>query len=143
MVSERERVAFTQVLNILNNIEKEYYDKIPSDTIKMLENNKVEYYQYYNEKGQTKLSDLAKQILCYLNLEYWSSPDEKKELITIYEKNEKEASEKYDIDKIFYNRKNNNSLETNNTDEQNGKNELIEYKENWFKKFLNMLFHRK
>ena len=135
MVSERERVAFTQVLNILNNIEKEYYDKIPSDTIQMLENNKIEYYQYYDEKGQTKLSDLAKQILCYLNLEYWCSQDEKKELKNIYEDNDIKASEKYSIDNIFNIKKETINNAVNYVDDDT-KKELIEYKENWIRRLL-------
>ncbi len=139
MYNKTEEVAFTQVLNILNNVDKIYYDKIPKNIIELLENNKIEYYQYYDEKGKTKISYLAEQLLCYINLEYWCDNDEKIELIKKYKKNDEINSKKYNINKIFETRKKNNEI-LNNTKQNNS--QLIEYKTNWFKRLMKRIFRR-
>ena len=139
MYNKTEEVAFTQVLNILNNVDKIYYDKIPKNIIELLENNKIEYYQYYDEKGKTKISYLAEQLLCYINLEYWCDNDEKIELIKKYKKNDEKNRKKYNINKIFETRKKNNEI-LNNTKQNNS--QLIEYKTNWFKRLMKRIFRR-
>lgn len=123
-----EIIAYSQINNILNNIEEEYYQKIPKKLIEFFKNNSLEYCMYYNDKGELKISKLAEQILCYLNLEYWSSEEEKEELLKKYKENQEEIYAGYDILKIFENRKN---------DKGNfvGERQLI-VRENWFKKIL-------
>lgn len=139
MASYTERVAFTQVLNILDNIEKTYYDKIPTETINIFRNNKIENYQYYDEKGRTKISELAEQILCYLNLEYWCDEKEKNELINSYNKNDEILNVKYNINNILKKRNKIKNIEKFvQTEEKN----VVEYKEKWFKRLLSFFRRR-
>lgn len=140
MISQTEQIAFTQVLNILNNIESEYYEKIPKDIIELFTQNNIEYYQYYDENGQTKISDLAEQILCYLNLEYWCNEQEKKILIEKYKKNDENLERKYDISSIFE-RKEKVKQESRNN-EKKEELQLIEYKQNWIMKLINKIISR-
>ena len=84
-----ETVAYTEVLNILRHVEKEYYEKVPKKFIEFLEQNSLKYYRFYEPDGEVKMSKLTEQILCYLNLEYWSDEEEKKRLTKIYEENDK------------------------------------------------------
>lgn len=137
MATKTEKIAFTQVLKIINNVEDEYYKKIPTDIIETLKKNQTDYYQYFDDNGEEKLSDLATQILCYLNLEYWCNEQEKKEFINIYKKNDETATEKYDVNEIFMSRKN-----TKDNNKTKGK-EMVKYKENWLKKLFKRFFGKK
>ena len=106
MITNEEAIACTETLQILNLIEKEYYDRIPKDLIDLLQANAIKYYQYFDEKGNLKISNLTEQILCYLNLQYWCTEEEKERLIKKYEENDQKLKEKYDIDKILEKRTN-------------------------------------
>ena len=140
MATTTEKIAFTEVLNILNFIEKEFYNKIPTEIINIFEKNKIDYYQYYDEKGKLKVSNLTEQILCYLNLEYWCKEEEKKELIKKYVQNDELLTKKYDINTILEKRKNKNTKTiTSTTDEKS----MIVYKENWIIRLFNKIFKRK
>jgi hypothetical protein len=102
MITQKEKVAFTELLYILNNVETEYYEKIPKELIKLFEDNSIKYYQYYDKNGQLKISELTEIILCYLNLKYWSDSIEKNKLIKHYLENEQKLKDKYDIYKSFH-----------------------------------------
>lgn len=102
------RIANREILNILKNINYEYSSKIPISYIEFLINNSIEdednEYPGFDEEGNIKISSLAEEILDYLNLEYWATEDEKKKLIEIYTKNEKELNEKYNTENLFKNK---------------------------------------
>jgi len=126
-ISKEELIAYSQINNILNHIEKEYYQKVPVYLINFFENNALDYGLYYDDKGDLKISKLTELILCYINLEYWSTEEEKQELIKQYIKNQKENDKQYDISKIFESKK--AKKYSQNT------NELI-LNENWFQKII-------
>lgn len=112
-------IACTEILNILNYVEKEYYDKVPNDLIELFKQNSIKFYQYYDENGNLRMSNLTKQILSYINLEYWCEPEEKEKLIEMYKENDKELSEKFDIQKIFDEReKRKNTIKENKEESQ-------------------------
>lgn len=100
-------IAYTEVANILKYLEKEYREKIPKEIIEYINENSLEYSMCFDEKGDFKLSQLADEILCYLNLEYWCTEKEKKELIEKYKNNEEKLSEIYNVNKIFEKKKQN------------------------------------
>ena len=76
------------------------------------------------------MSQLTRDFLSYLNLEYWSSEEEKKELIEIYKENSKKNHEKYDV---FHDLKNfNNKVETK-------EGNLTVVKESIWRKIINKL----
>ena len=140
MATKTEKIAFTEVLNILKYMEKEFYYKIPSEIIDVFKRNKIEYYQYFDENGNLKVSNLTEQILCYLNLEYWCKEEEKKELIKKYVQNDELLSKKYDINTILEKRKNKNIKTTTSTIDEKS---MIEYKENWIMRLFKKIFKRK
>ena len=125
-----EAIACTETLFILNMLEKEYYDKAPLNFINFLEENSIKYYQYFDNNGEVKMSQLTRDFLSYLNLEYWSSEEEKKELIEIYKENSKKNHEKYDV--FHDSKKLNNKVETK---EEN----LTVVKESIWRKIINKL----
>lgn len=126
-ISKEELIAYSQINNILNHIEKEYYQKVPVYLINFFKNNALDYGLYYDDKGDLKISKLTELILCYINLEYWSTEEEKQELIKQYIKNQKENDKQYDISKIFESKK--AKKYSQNT------NKLI-LNENWFQKII-------
>lgn len=138
----KEQIAYTEISNILDNLEKEYLEKVPKKLIEFFHDNSLEYYNLcFDGEGNIKLSPLAEEILCYLNLEYWSTKEEKQKLIEKYKVNEENLKNKYDIDLIFKNRKNKtkkNILQDNTTEEgkPQEKNELTEIKESIIQKII-------
>ena len=122
-------MAYTEVANILKYLEKEYKEKIPKEIIKYINENSLEYSMCVDKKGDFKLSEQAKEILCYLNLEYWCTEKEKKELIEKYKKNEEKLFAIYDVNKIFEKKK-------ENVTEKREENTMIQIKENLFTKII-------
>ncbi len=98
--TEDEIIACTQVLQLLNNVDKEYYYKLPLEIIDLLERISLQVYQYFDDKAQFKKSDLAEAILCYINLEYWSNDEEIQDLTSLYENNDLEIKRKQEQDTI-------------------------------------------
>lgn len=101
----KEIMAYTEVMNVLHYIEKEYFDKIPKELIEYWEENSLAYHMCWDRNGNFRISPLAEEILCYLNLEYWCNQEEKKKLIEIYKNNDRKLAEAYDIYKILENKK--------------------------------------
>ncbi len=131
----KEEMAYTEVLNVLNYIEKEYLEKVPKEIIDFLEKNSLEYPMCFDANGDFKISPLAEAILCYINLEYWCDSEERKKFIEIYKRNDEKLSESYDITKVFENR-NQKKEENKKLDETTS---LIEIKENLFQKIINKI----
>ena len=128
-ITEKERIAFTETLFILKNIEKEYEDKIKKDIINLLEENSIKYYMYYDNNLELKISELTKQILCFINFEYKEDENEKKELIKKYNEEEEKQKEKYDIKKVFEKRKE----EIKNKEKTEEQTKIIPFKKNIWK----------
>ena len=135
--------SFAEVYDIIMHLEKELYDKIPKNFIKIVESNMDKEYKVnidYNKNinDQNLLQD-TRAILSLVYRDYLCSPEEKKELI---EKDKKELEleeerkrEKYNPDNIF---KNANTTKIEES-EQKENTQIVEYKENIFKKFINKI----
>ena len=104
-ITKEEVIAYSEINNILNHIEKEYYQKIPIQLIDFFKDNALGYGLYYDDKGNLKISKLAEQILCYINLKYWATEEEKQDLLIKYNENQEKINESYDISKIFEQKK--------------------------------------
>lgn len=94
---------------ILNLIDSEMKNKVSADFIKFIKEEKDNEYKP-NIKQDIPLEEQnilpeTIDILALLKLNYWCNEEEKKELLELLNKNEqkfqKEAKEKYDIDKLF------------------------------------------
>ena len=99
--------AFSEIDMILNLIDSEMKNKVSADFIKFIKEEKDNEYKP-NIKQDIPLEEQnilpeTIDILALLKLNYWCNEEEKKELLELLNKNEqkfqKEAKEKYDIDK--------------------------------------------
>lgn len=101
--------AFSEVDMILDLIDSEMKNKVSANFIKFIKEEKDNNYKP-NINPELPLEEQnilpeAIDILALLKLNYWCNEEEKKELLKVLNKNEqqfqKEAKEKYDIDKLF------------------------------------------
>ena len=117
-MNDNEGLAYSEVDEILNNLEDEYVEKIPMKIRQFFKETKNKEYkpiiridvplEEQNLKRETII------LLAILNLNYWcESEEEKQELLNSFSKNEelkeqerKELEERYNPDNLFKKRKN-------------------------------------
>lgn len=129
--------AFSEVDMILDLIDSEMKNKVSANFIKFIKEEKDNNYKpnINSELPLEKQNILPEtiDILALLKLNYWCNEEEKKELLKILNKNEqqfqKEAKEKYEIDKLF---------KTNKTKEIIDLPEKVE-SENFIKKLIKFI----
>ena len=103
---------FAEVLDIINNSEKEVKAKIPEKLYQQFEKNTDKSYKvnidYSKEDWDNNISEETKEILALIYRDYIVSPEERKELIkeeAEFEKQkELELREKYNPDNLFKNK---------------------------------------
>ena len=101
--------AFSEVDMILDLIDSEMKNKVSANFIKFIKEVKDNNYKpNINPELPLEEQNILPEtidILALLKLNYWCNEEEKKELLKVLNKNEqqfqKEAKEKYDIDKLF------------------------------------------
>ena len=111
--------SYSEVYDIIKHLDKNLYNKIPAQFIEILKENmdinynvEIDYNKSINEQ---KLLKDTKIILSIIYRDYLCSEEKKKELIEKDKADlvryEKELREKYNPDKIFKNRIQNNNTE--------------------------------
>jgi len=141
-------IAYSEVLEILKYISLDEYSKIPSDKIKMFEENAIKDYQFnYNPNltlNEQNVSKRAKAIIAILFRDYWATDIQREKIETKQKydriKIEDEKKEKYNPDNIFNNRK------TENVETVAEPVAMIEYRESFFSRIINKIkniFRRK
>ena len=131
--------AYTEVYEIIKQLDEEEYNKIPSEVIKAIEENRNTEYEFdLDEDIELKEQELlpeTKAILFNLFRDYLSTPEQKEKIIKMQveerRKNEQNKSKQYNLD-IFANKPKNRDIREEHI-------ELIEYKENIFKRILNKI----
>ena len=102
--------ACTEILVLLNNMEPEYFKKVPRDTIEFFKNNSDKNYSFIYDVNvpfaEQKVSERTLALLAILNIKYWcESAEEKQQLIAMYNENERkkqdELRKKYNPDNLF------------------------------------------
>jgi hypothetical protein len=129
--------AFSEVDMILDLIDSEMKNKVSANFIKFIKEEKDNNYKTnINPELPLEEQNILPEtidILALLKLNYWCNEEEKKELLKVLNKNEqqfqKEAKEKYDIDKLF---------KTNKTKEIINLPEKVE-SENFIKKLIKFI----
>ena len=104
--------AYSEVLEVLNHMSKDEYDKIPKEMIDMFQANRNNKYQFrYDLKKEFEEQDISKRaklILAILFRDYWATPYQKEKIIAKqnYERQklEQQKIEKYNPDNIFKNK---------------------------------------
>lgn len=141
--------AYSEVLEVLNHMSKEDYNKIPKDMIEMFQtncNNKYQFrYDLNKEFENQEISRRAKLILAILFRDYWATPYQKEKIIAKqnYERQklEQQKFEKYNPEIIFKNKRQPIIEEVKNI------NSMIEVKDKkWYQKIFKLikkLFKRK
>lgn len=131
--------AYTEVYEILEQLDEEEYSKIPSEVITAIkENRNTEYEFKLDEELELKEQELlpeTKAILFNIFRDYLSTPEQKEKIIKMQAeerlKNEQKKAKQYNSD-LFANKQKVQSGEIEHT-------ELIEYKENIFKRIFNKI----
>ena len=131
--------AYTEVYEIIEQLNEEEYNKIPPQVIKAIEENRNTEYEFeLDEDIELKDQELlpeTKAILFNLFRDYLSTPEQKEKIIKMQAeerlKNEQKKQEQYNSD-IFANKQKKQTIKEEHT-------ELIEYKENIFKRIFNKI----
>ncbi len=142
------RNAYTEVYTILQDLDEEEYNKIPPEVIETLDTNRNKEYEYFLDdelelKDQPMLPE-TKAILFNLFRDYLATPEQRTKIIKMQnearQKNELKKQQMYNTD-VFANKSinkttklNENEVKTNNNEKQ-----IVEYKENIFKRILNKI----
>lgn len=134
--------AYKEVIEILKYVSKEDYDKIPKDKIELFEANANKDFNFTYDINKTldeqNVSKKAKTIIAILFRDYWAT-DAQREKIKAKEQydrriKEEENREKYNPDNLFKKHEEIENIETINKN-----NQMIPYKESFFKKIFNKL----
>lgn len=141
--------AYSEVLEVLNHMSKEDYNKIPKDMLEMFQincNNEYQFrYDLNKEFEEQGISKRAKLILAILFRDYWATPYQKEKIIAKqnYERQklEQQKFEKYNPERLFENKRQPIIEEVKNI------SSMIEVKkEKWYQKIFKViknLFKRK
>lgn len=110
-VSLDQAYAFAEILEILSFTHISLVEKVPNKLISIFRNNALSTYEYHLNQDipleDQELSPETATLLTLISLNYWCTPEEKKELQQILIENEKiqnaELEEKYNINNLFNN----------------------------------------
>lgn len=140
MEKEEYAVACTEILEVINYVSKEDYNKVPKDVLQVLEKNKkddiVFLYNPWKDINEQKMSETGRVMLASFFRDYWATEVQKNK-IKAFQNNkrhqiEEENRQKYNTD-IFKNR---NTTINESQNEQAENIQLVEYKENIFRRIL-------
>ncbi|MBQ3414280.1 MAG: hypothetical protein IJH39_02825 [Clostridia bacterium] len=143
-LSNNYRMAITEVLEILKNVEIDEYNKIPKKTITFLEEQKDPNYIFTIKPNQNfediKIMDETKGFLSFIYYSYICNSDEERKLYLItLNHNEKkfqdELRKKYEYSNLF----NDKTEKKENLIVDNDTTQMVKYKQNFFIKFINTI----
>lgn len=109
-MDKSDMIAYTEVDKILDLMDEQFQQKIPSKLRKLISENKLSDYNVTINPNiplkQQKISRKALTILAVLNYNYWCVEEsDKRELIEKYKQNDKDKQEKlreqYNPDLLF------------------------------------------
>ena len=127
-------IMFNEVYSVLNLLGREYIYKLPNNVYEFIKNERVPNYEFNINMERDVISQISKDTLAfisYLNLKYWATLEEQRELIKIYKENDiKKEKSKLKFNPI--------TILNNNTKEIESK-ALIKEEQNWYKKLKNII----
>ena len=143
MKNEEYEIACTEVLEVLNYISKEDYNKVPKDVIQVLEKNKTNdmtfLYNPWKDINEQEMSTIGRLMLASFFRDYWATPEQRAK-INSFQNNkrkiiEKEKEERFDTKNLFKTKAEIDEKIENNPE----KTDIIVYKDNIFKKILDKI----
>ena len=140
MITKEYAMAYTEVVEILKYVPDEDIQKIPEEKIEFYKNNMDNEYNYKldmtKELEEQEMSDITKAILANIFRDYWATPYQKERIEAKekydLEKLEEEKREQYNPDNIFKNKK-------EKTVEENTNLPVEIKKETFFKRLINFI----
>lgn len=159
-LAKERREAYVEVLEILDNMDIYYKEKVPLNIIRHFKDNASKEYKFnidlFKPLEEQKLKDITKNVLAMLNLNYWcETEEEKKEWAEIYarnQKNQEKLQEKYNLDDVFNKRKEQTLEKLREDKELEGKRlqeeaamleaarlEIVQYEEPLLEKVINKI----
>jgi len=134
--------AAVEVLDILDNTNKEDVSKIPQSFIEFLVSiASPEYrvdFDHSKKIGKLNIKEKTKELLGVIYINWWCDKNKqeeyKKQIKELEINKQKEIQEKYNPNKIFENKKQENISESHINIVQNEAVAMVEYKENIFKR---------
>lgn len=131
--------AFSEVYDIINHLDKKLYKRIPIGFIQMIKEYKDNTYQpqidYSKSINKQKLLKDTDIILSLIYRDYICSDEKREELkyndIIQLKKEQEEKAIEFNYDDIFKKKKQDASINLNT--------EIVEYKENFFKKIIRFI----
>lgn len=138
--------AYSEVLEILKNISKEDYEKVPSEKIDLFEKNANKNYNFQYDANLTldeqDVSKRAKAIIAILFRDYWATPEQREKILAKQNYDriqiEKDKQKQYDVNNIFKNKERKIEIVENSVS-------MVEYKESIFtriKKWFKQTFKK-
>lgn len=144
-MTETTMEVYAEVDAVLDNMQEEYVNELPKKLRKMFSEKKSDTYvkEIFLDLpiGEQGLKAETLAVLAVLNYNYWcKDEDKKRELIELYNRNEKEYQEKlaqkFSADDMFKKRVDETIQEENIIDNSSS---LVAYKESFFTKFINKI----
>lgn len=143
-MSEINKKAVSEVIDILKHSEIEVTQKIPKKFIEFLMNNSDHDYipniNYSEENWENGIEEDAKALIALIYRDYIMGEEEKKEVVKEAQKQEQEMREKYNPDNIF---KKNSKIENeklqDSIEQDVPKTLLIIKEEKWYERIINKI----
>lgn len=139
-------MAYSEVYEILNLLDKDYKEKVPDKVRTFFEEERLQDYKPEIDTDTPLIDQNLKRetivLLAILNLNYWcDTPEEKQEILEELSNNQKEKQEfleKYNPDNLFKNKQNNEIENEKIIDTQEVS--IVEYKKQGvFKRILDKI----
>lgn len=144
-MEENVAKSYSEVDVILSKLDRKYYNKISKGFLNFINTNEDKEYKIYfaNNENSIKISKYTQTLLALVYRTYFCNKEQRAEYDNILNNNQikfdEEQREKYDVEKIFQQRrKSSNILEV-----QENLQMVVVKKENIFIRFFTFLFKRK
>ena len=141
MKNDEYSIACTEVLEVLNYIPKNDYDKIPRDVIDVLEKNKkddvVFLYNPWISLNEQKMSEKGRLMIASFYKNYWATDEQKKKINAYQDAKRKEINleKQKKHNNVFGNEKNHEEIKF----EEKTLAEMLDYRESFFTKCINKI----
>ena len=143
-MSEINKKAVSEVIDVLKHSEIEVTQKIPKKFIEFLTKNSDRDYipniDYSKENWENSIEEDAKVLIALIYRDYIMSEEEKEKVIEEAERQEQEIREKYNPDNLFKkNSKIENEKSQDDTEQEVQKSLLIIKEEKWYERIINKI----